>query len=82
VKVTEDATWVGTRDKVHSYGFASFDVDPHAPHGKTRIHVKFWDTAPSTTGEPTLFEEFMLERPRRDREREHDDAAELALQDA
>jgi len=69
IKVVEDATWVGTRDKTHSYGFASFDVEPDAPGDTTRIHVRFWDTAPSTTGDPTLFEEFTLERPRRDAER-------------
>ncbi len=70
VKVVEDATWVGTRDKTHAYGFASFDVEPNAPGGRTRINVKIWDTAPSPTGAPTLFEEFTLERPRRDGERE------------
>jgi 3',5'-cyclic AMP phosphodiesterase CpdA len=70
IKVTEDATWVGSRDKTHSYGFASFDVEPPVGDGRTRIHVRFWDTAPSVTGEPTLFEEFTLERPRRDRQRE------------
>jgi hypothetical protein len=63
--MTEDATWVGTRDKTHSYGFASFDVEPYANNGMTQIHVRFWDTAPSTTGAPTLFEEFTLQRPRR-----------------
>jgi hypothetical protein len=64
VKVTEDATWVGTRDKTHSYGFASFDVDPFGPDGRTRMHVRIWDTAPTSSGDPTLFEEFTLERPR------------------
>lgn len=67
-KVSEAATWVGTRDKEHPYGFASFDVDPGEPGGKTRMHVTVWDTAPSTTGVPTVFERFTLERPRRDRE--------------
>ena len=59
---------VGTRDKTHSYGFASFNVEPEALNGRTRIHVRIWDTAPSPTGDPTLFEEFTLERPRRDRQ--------------
>lgn len=68
IKVVEDATWVGSRDKAHAYGFASFDVDPGTPGGKTRINVKVWDAAPSPTGTPTLFEEFTLERPRRDGE--------------
>ena len=70
VKVTEDATWVGTRDKTHAYGFASFDVDPEAANGRTRIHVRIWDTAPSPGGDPTLFEEFTFEPPRRNRQRD------------
>ena len=74
VKVVEDATWVGTRDKTHSYGFASFDVEPNAPRGKTQIHMKIWDTAPSPTGMPTVFEEFTMERPARDSERERSGA--------
>jgi 3',5'-cyclic AMP phosphodiesterase CpdA len=68
VKVTEEATWAGTRDKVHSYGFASFDVDPGASGGTTQIRVRIWDTAPSAAGVPTAFEEFTLQRPRRDNE--------------
>ena len=66
VKELEDATWVGTRDKEHSWGFASFDVDPGQPGGMTRIVVRVWDTAPSATGAPPIFDEFMLQRPRRD----------------
>ena len=80
IKTTEDATWVGTRDKVHSYGFASFDVDPDADSGRTRIHVKIWDTAPSPTGEPTLFEAFTLERPLRGLQRHHAEVAETGAQ--
>jgi hypothetical protein len=38
--VVEDATWVDTRDKMHACGFASFDVEPNAPRGKTQIHMK------------------------------------------
>jgi 3',5'-cyclic AMP phosphodiesterase CpdA len=70
IKVTEDATWVGSRDKTHSYGFASFDVDPNVGKGRTQMHVRVWDTAPSTNGIPTLFDEFILERPRRDRDQQ------------
>jgi hypothetical protein len=72
-KVTEAATWVASRDKAHAYGFASFDVDPGVPGGKTRIHVTVWDTAPSKTGTPTVFERFTLERPRRDGQHEDRD---------
>jgi hypothetical protein len=68
-KVTEDATWVGTRDRLHGYGFAAFDVDPGGEDGMTRIVVTLFDTAPSTTGTPTVFEQFTLQRPRRDQER-------------
>jgi 3',5'-cyclic AMP phosphodiesterase CpdA len=66
VKEVEDATWAGTRDKAHAWGFASFDVDPGQPGGMTRIVVRVWDTAPSVTGTPTVFDEFTLQRPRRD----------------
>ena len=52
--------------RTHSWGFASFDVDPGQPGGMTRIVVRVWDTAPSATGAPTIFDEFMLQRPRRD----------------
>jgi len=66
VKEVEDATWVGTRDKQHAWGFASFDVDPGQPGEMTRIRVQVWDTAPSVSGAPTVFDEFTLQRPRRD----------------
>ncbi len=66
VKEVEDATWVGTRDKQHAWGFASFDVDPGQPGGMTHMFVRVWDTAPSPTGTPTMFDTFTLQRPRRD----------------
>ena len=66
VKEVEEATWAGTRDKTHSWGFASFDVDPGQPGGLTSIAVRVWDTAPSVTGTPTVFDQFTLQRPRRD----------------
>jgi hypothetical protein len=66
IKETEDATWVATRDKDHSYGFASFDVDPGQPGGMTRIRVRVWDTAPSRLGTPVVFDDFTLQRPRGD----------------
>jgi 3',5'-cyclic AMP phosphodiesterase CpdA len=68
-KVTEEATWVGTRDRLHGYGFAAFDVDPGVEDGLTSIEVRLYDTAPSVTGTPTVFEQFTLQRPRRDGER-------------
>lgn len=67
--MTEDAPWVGTRDRDHAYGFAAFDVDPGEGSGLTTIDVTMYDTAPSTTGVATVFERFRLERPRRHPER-------------
>ncbi|MBV9356646.1 MAG: metallophosphoesterase family protein [Chloroflexi bacterium] len=64
-KVKEEATWVGTRDLEHPYGFASFDLDPGTPGGWTLLRVTLWDTAPSLIGTPSAFEGFVLKRPRR-----------------
>ncbi len=65
ITITEEADWVGVRDRAHAYGFAAFDVDPSSSPGKTSIDVTFFDTAPSTTGEPTVLERFTLTRPHR-----------------
>jgi len=73
--VAEDATWVGVRDNDHAYGFASFDVDPGVVGGMTRINVRVWDTAPSRSGSPVVFDEFTLQRPRRDGEVQRSGAA-------
>ncbi|HEY4027956.1 MAG TPA: metallophosphoesterase family protein [Candidatus Dormibacteraeota bacterium] len=73
-KVTEEATWVGSRDRLHGYGFAAFDVDPGREDGTTSIEVTLYDTAPSVTGTPTVFERFTLQRPRRDAERREREA--------
>ena len=78
ITITEEASWVGVRDKTHSYGFAAFDVVPESAAGRTSIHVTLFDTAPSATGEPTVFEKFMLTRPFRQAQREEDAAAALA----
>ena len=69
-KVTEDASWVGVRDRAHPYGFAAFDVDPGEDGGMTSIQVTYYDTAPATNGQPAVFERFKLVRPRRGSERE------------
>ena len=61
----EDATWVGVRDHARSYGFARFDLDPASSPGWSSIDVRFFDTAPSTTGDPTVLETFTLTRPHR-----------------
>jgi len=75
MKEPEDAAWVGVRDKDHAYGFASFDVDPGVVGGMTRIHVRVWDTAPSRSGNPVVFDQFTLQRPRRDGETHRSGAA-------
>jgi hypothetical protein len=66
----EDADWVGVRDHLHSYGFAMFDVAPVSRPGWSSIDVTFFDTAQSTTGDPTVFERFTLTRPLRHEARE------------
>jgi hypothetical protein len=71
-KLTEEAPWVGVRDRLHAYGFAAFDVDPGDEEGMTSIDLTFYDTAPSAEGVPAVFERFKLVRPRRARERERD----------
>ena len=71
-KVTEEAPWVGVRDRLHAYGFAAFDVDPGDEDGMTSIDVTFYDTAPSADGVPAVFERFKLVRPRRAGERERE----------
>ncbi len=65
ITIQEDATWVGVRDRDHSYGFAAFDVVPVSAPGRTSINVTFFDTAASPTGDPTVFEQFTLNRPHR-----------------
>ena len=64
--VREDAVWSGTRDVAHSYGFASFDVDPgRLPGDTTRIKVTYYEVT-GPYGSITPFESFTLQRPRRD----------------
>jgi hypothetical protein len=62
--VTEDAVWLGSRDVAHSYGFASFDVDPGRPGGLTTITVTYYEVA-GPYGTLTPFETFQLTRPRK-----------------
>ena len=59
-KLTEEAPWVGVRDRLHAYGFAAFDVDPGDEEGMTSIDVTFYDTAPSAEGVPAVFERASL----------------------
>jgi hypothetical protein len=67
VYVTEMAPWSAVRNAAHSYGFASFDVDPGPRRGgMTTIKVTYHDVVgPDGRLEP--FETFTLSRPRNDR---------------
>ncbi len=62
----EDAPWSAVRDAAHSYGFASFDVDPgRHPGDLTTITVTYYDVT-GTHGELKPFETFTLRRRRTD----------------
>jgi hypothetical protein len=64
--VQEDAPWSAVRNAAHSYGFASFTVDPGTRRGGlTRITVKYYDVL-GPDGRLSEFESFTLQRPRRD----------------
>jgi 3',5'-cyclic AMP phosphodiesterase CpdA len=66
IYVKEDAPWSAVRNAAHSYGFASFALDPGSrPGGDTTITVTYYDVTGSD-GELTPFETFALRRPRRD----------------
>lgn len=64
VYVHEDAPWSAVRNPAHSYGFASFEVDPGRHGGTTSITVTYYDVT-GVGGELTAYESFRLERPRR-----------------
>ncbi|HWE73874.1 MAG TPA: fibronectin type III domain-containing protein [Stellaceae bacterium] len=64
--VHEDAPWSAVRNAAHSYGFASFALDPGSKHGDyTTITVTYYDVV-GTDGQLSPFETFILRRPRRD----------------
>ncbi|SHN26292.1 metallophosphoesterase family protein [Streptomyces yunnanensis] len=64
--VTEDAPWRAVQDRVHTHGFAAFDVDPGDHRtGRTRIHVTYY-TFDGPYGDLTPVDTFTLERPRSD----------------
>ena len=63
IYVKEEATWSATRNAAHSYGFASFTVDPGSQRdGTTTINVTYYDVV-GTGGQLAPFETFMLRRP-------------------
>lgn len=62
--VTEKAPWSAVRNPAHSYGFASFAVDPGWHGGTTSITVTYYDVT-GVGGQLTPYESFRLERPRR-----------------
>jgi hypothetical protein len=64
--VHELAPWSAVRNAAHSYGFASFAVDPGTKRGGfTTITVTYYDVV-GTDGQIAPFETFTLRRPRRD----------------
>lgn len=66
IYVHESAPWSAVRNAAHSYGFASFAVDPGSQHGGyTTITVTYYDVV-GTDGQLSPFESFTLRRPRRD----------------
>jgi 3',5'-cyclic AMP phosphodiesterase CpdA len=66
VYVTEHAPWSAVRNAAHSYGFASFDVDPGKSRGDmTTIKVTYYDVL-GPDGRLAPFETFALSRPRND----------------
>ncbi|HEY4441869.1 MAG TPA: metallophosphoesterase family protein [Candidatus Elarobacter sp.] len=66
VYVKEDAPWSAVRNAAHSYGFASFHVDPGVRRGgETTMTVTYYDVV-GTGGQLAAFETFRLRRPRRD----------------
>ncbi len=66
IYVQEAAPWSAVRNAAHSYGFASFTLDPGShPGGFTTITVTYYDVV-GTDGQLSPFETFTLRRPRRD----------------
>ena len=66
IYVKEEAPWSAVRNAAHSYGFASFDVDPGSHPGDfTSINVTYYDVV-GPDGRLDPFETFTLRRPRRD----------------
>jgi hypothetical protein len=62
IVTTEQASWSAYRDLTTPYGFATFDVTPHAGHGTTTIAVTHYGAA---KGSPTYVpvDSFTLVRP-------------------
>jgi hypothetical protein len=66
IYVHEEAPWSAARNAAHSYGFASFTLDPGSHRGDfTTIKVTYYDVV-GTDGHVVPFESFTLRRPRRD----------------
>ncbi|MBO0839803.1 MAG: metallophosphoesterase family protein [Sciscionella sp.] len=59
----EDAPWSAVRDPDHSYGFATFDVDPGQPGKNTSITVTY-NAIAGPYGTVTPVDQFTLVRPR------------------
>jgi 3',5'-cyclic AMP phosphodiesterase CpdA len=62
----EEAVWIGVRDLVHPYGFASFTVDPGRRSGDTTSLFVTYFNVNKPSGELSVFEKFTLRRKRSD----------------
>ena len=63
---TEVADWSAVTDPGQAFGFASFDVDPGRPGGKTTITATYYRSSLVPGGAPSRYDAFVLERPRPD----------------
>jgi 3',5'-cyclic AMP phosphodiesterase CpdA len=63
IYLIEDAPWSAFRDTDHSYGFATFDLDPGTPGGTTSITVTY-QAVTGPYGAATPVDRFTLTRPR------------------
>ncbi|HEX6471253.1 MAG TPA: metallophosphoesterase family protein [Streptosporangiaceae bacterium] len=62
-QTTEPAPWSAYRDLRRPYGFAAFDVEPHAPGGQTEIGVTHYGAAAGSPDYQEL-DRFVLRKPR------------------
>ncbi|HZU72068.1 MAG TPA: metallophosphoesterase family protein [Acidimicrobiales bacterium] len=62
---TEVADWSAVTDPAQAFGFASYDVDPGRPGGKTTITATYYRSSLVPGGPPSVCDRFVLERPRR-----------------
>jgi hypothetical protein len=64
ITTTEPGDWSAYRDLQTPYGFATFDVDPRAPHGMTTMTVRHFGAAAGSANY-TKLDTFTLQRSRK-----------------